>query len=289
MNIEHEKKKKTLGPLASLLVLTLHERQRPVFHITEAEKILGDHLKAKRVLSRLVRHGVVTRLKPGIYRLVPFELGFEREYLGNPYVVAREIAVSSHIRAHPKKKILEDYYLSHGSAFSLHQMTTQPQLVIYTSSPRLIRPCTIQGTEFRFVRCKADHLFGIEETWVDKNEKVRVSDLERTIIDGLKQPGYCGGMTEVAKALSIKREQFNPEKLVEYALQLNVGAVIRRLGFMMELYQIGSGTLSILLQSKLTAAHLLLDPDLPAEGKYLSRWKLRLNVSEEELRAAGAT
>ncbi len=31
-------------------------------------------------------------LKPGLFILVPFELGREREYLGNPYVIARELA-----------------------------------------------------------------------------------------------------------------------------------------------------------------------------------------------------
>ena len=289
MRTKGNKPAKTLGPTAARLVLTLHENQRPIFHIKEAEKILGDAAKAKRVLSRLVDHGIATRLKPGVFRLIPFELGFEREHLGNPYAVAREIAMSSHIRARAPQKEPVDYYLSHGSAFSLHQMTTQPQLVIYTSSPRLIRSLTIQGTEFRFVRCKTEHLFGLEETWIEKNEKVRVSDLERTLIDGLKQPNYCGGITEVAKGLSIKRAHLKPEKLVDYAMKLDVGVVIRRLGFLMELFQIGSRELLASLQSKLTTTYQLLDPNLPTEGKYLSKWKLRLNVTEEELRIIGAT
>lgn len=289
MHLKYEKISKTLGPLAAQLVLTLYENQRPVFHAVEAEKILGDQAKAKRVLSRLVDHGIATRLKPGIFRLVPFELGFEKEYLGNPYVVAREIAMSSHIRAGSKKKQPEDYYLSHGSAFSIHQMTTQPNLMIHTSSPRLIRSCTIQGTEFHFVRCKPEHLFGLDEGWVEKSERVRVSDLERTLLDGLKQPGYCGGLTEVAKGMAMKRSQFNPQKLVEYALRLDIGAVVRRLGFMMELYQIGSEEHFTGLQAKLTTTHQLLDPDLPAEGKFQSRWKLRLNVPIEELRTVGST
>jgi len=39
----------------------------------------------------MVNRGVVTRLKAGLFILVPFELGREREYLGNPFVVAREL------------------------------------------------------------------------------------------------------------------------------------------------------------------------------------------------------
>jgi predicted transcriptional regulator of viral defense system len=287
MQMKYDKITKTLGPWAARLVLALYENQRPVFHVKEAEKILGNSLRARRVVSRLVHQGIATRLKPGLFRLVPFELGFEREYLGNPYVVAREIALSTRVRR--LKKPPESYYLSHGSAFALHQMTTQPQLIVYTSTPRLIRSRTIQGTEFKFVRCKAPHLFGIEETWVDKNEKVRVSDLERTLLDGLKQPSYCGGITEVAKGLSMKRSVIKPDKLVEYALKLDVGSVTRRLGFLMELYQLGSDERLERLKLKLTATYHLLDPDVPAGGRYQSKWKLRLNVSEEELLAVRGT
>ena len=67
-------------------------------------------------------------------------------------------------------------------------MMTQPQFIVYVSSPRMIRSCTIQGTEFRFVRCKIEDLFGLTEMWINQNEKVCVSDLERTLLDGLKQP-----------------------------------------------------------------------------------------------------
>ena len=195
-------------------------RNRQIFHFQEAEEILGGRLPASKVLSQLVNNGVATRLKSGTFRLVPFEMGFEREYLGNPYVVARELV---------QKGIKEEYYLSHGSAFDLHQMTTQPQLIVYVSSSRMMRSRTIQGTEFRFVRCKSDDLFGITEIWIDKNEKVRVSDLERTLLDGLKQPAYCGGFSEVAKGFSIKHQAIDPQKIIDYAIQLDVGAVIRRL------------------------------------------------------------
>ena len=162
-------------------------------------------------------------------------------------------------------------------------MTTQPQLVVYTTVTHLVRPRSIVGTEFRFVRCKPADLFGVEEIWVDKHEKVQVSDLERTILDGLKQPDYCGGMIEVAKGFWIKREALDVPKLVDYALKLNIGAVIRRLGFLMELYQLPATAEIERLRDKLTATYHRFDPGLTAEGKFFSRWKLQLNISEAEL------
>ncbi len=80
-----------LGPASARLVATLYAYNRPIFHFREAAKILGGRTSAANALSQLVHNGIVTRLKAGTFRLVPFELGFEREYLGNPYVVAREL------------------------------------------------------------------------------------------------------------------------------------------------------------------------------------------------------
>jgi len=274
---------KTLGPLAGRLVATLYSRNRSIFHFQEVAGILGGRAPASKVLSQLINNGIVTRLKSGTFRLVPFELGFEREYLGNPYIVARELILSGH------KNIKEKYYLSYGSAFDLHQMVTQPQLIVYVSSPKMMRSQTIQGTEFRFVRCKTNDLFGITEIWIDKNEKVFVSDLERTLLDGLRQPAYCGGFSEVAKGFSIKHPAIDPQKIIDYAVKLDVGAVIRRLGYLMELYQIGSRIHWEFLQTKLTSTYQLLDPELPAEGHHIARWRLRLNIPQEELLAIRGT
>jgi predicted transcriptional regulator of viral defense system len=282
-NFKYNEFTKSFGPQAGRLILSLYERQRSIFQLREAQEILGgDRNTVQQLVFSLVEKGIATRLKPGLFRLVPFELGFEREYLGNPYIVARELARPR--RNQNTSKNAKDYYLSHGSAFDLHQMVTQPQLVVYVTAPRLIRSRTILGTEFRFVRCKPSDLFGITEIWVDKSEKVQVSDLERSILDGFKQPSYCGGIAEVAKGLWIKKETVDPKKLVDYALQLDVGAIIRRLGFLMELYEVNAGEDINRLRSKLTNTYQLLGPDLPAEGKFNARWKLRLNITEEELR-----
>lgn len=59
---------------------------------------------------------------------------------------------------------------------------------VFVTSSKAIRRRTVLGTEFRFVRCKPADLFGIVEHWATKTERVRVSDLERAIIDRLEQP-----------------------------------------------------------------------------------------------------
>jgi predicted transcriptional regulator of viral defense system len=78
-------------------------------------------------------------------------------------------------------------------------------------------------------------------------------------------------------------------KLVDYALRLGIGAVIRRLGYLLELYRIAPEEELMRLRKSLTEAYLPLDPLLPKEGRHLRRWRLQLNILPEELEAVRAT
>ena len=267
-------KLKTIGPRAAFLIAELYEQQKAIFSNKDVEKIMGLSPKSARSLvRRLVDRGVATRLKPGLFILVPYELGHERDYLGNPYLVAREIVGST------------DHYISHASAMDIHQMVTQPQFVVYTTTTRAIRPRFVLGTEFRFVRCKPENVFGTTYHWISKTEKVRISDLERTVIDGLKQSEYCGGFSEVAKGFWMQRDNINLKRLVEYALFLDIGAVYRRLGYLLDLFALEVPREIEMLRQKLTPSYAILDPMLPEEGKFFAQWRLRLNVSPEEIKA----
>ena len=269
---------KTLGPQAAKLVTRLHERSRTLFHLEDVRTITGlSHASARSFVRKLVDRGVAARLKPGLFVLVPFELGQARQYLGSPLVVARELMHG------------QDYYLSHATAMELHGMLTQPQLVVTVTTPKPRRSVTTLGVPFRFIHCQRRQLFGLTEHWVTKQEQVRVSDPERTIIDGLKQPEYCGGVTEVAKGLWMRRQDLNVDTLLGYAKRIGVGAVLRRLGFLLETYEMAHAPELDRLRHALTATYVRLDPILPAEGKRLRRWRLQLNVDREELWAVVKT
>jgi predicted transcriptional regulator of viral defense system len=272
MNLENNTKMKTLGPQAARLVTTLYEEYKLIFRIEDVQRILDlKEVSARSFTRKLVNRGVVTRLKPGLFILVPFELGREKEYMGNPLIIARELTEG------------KDYYLSHGTAMEIHGMVTQPQLVVHVTTLEKRRPINILGTDFQFITCKKEHFFGMNDHWVSKQKKVSVSNMEKTIIDGLRQPEYCGGITETAKGIWMRRQDLNADRLIEYALRLHIGAVIRRLGYILEMYGIGSPENRKTLQGLLTKSYVKLDPLLPSEGKFIRKWRLQLNVSPDEL------
>jgi predicted transcriptional regulator of viral defense system len=269
---------KTLGPRTAQLTTTLYDRARTTFTSADVEEITGlSAASARSLLRSATTRGIVSRLEPGLFVLVPPELGSATEFSGNPYLTARALAGG------------RDYYISHASAMELHRMVTQPQFVVFTSTARRLRNKTISGTEFRFVHHSPESFFGITNHWVTKQEAVKISDPERTIIDGLKHPEYCGGVTEVAKGLWIRRADLRPTLLVDYAVRLNVGAVIRRLGYLLEIYGLARRADLKRLRSTLTATYVVLDPVMPREGTYHSGWRLRLNISVDEFRAVRTT
>jgi predicted transcriptional regulator of viral defense system len=272
---------KTLGPKSAKFILSLYDDGKTIFTIDEASKYLNlEGQGLQKFLSPLIKKGILNRLITGLYSIVPFDLGNTTQFMGNPYVVAREV-----IRL-KQKSTQPQYFISHASAFELLQMVTQPQMDIYATTNKQIKEkISIQGMRFHFVTIKKKDLFGFKKHWVSKSESILVSDLERTIIDGLKLPEYCGGITEVAKGLWIKRKELNTKKLIEYAEKIESGAVYRRLGYLLELYKMATEQELMSLQKQLTASYQILDPTQIDEGKYLAKWKLRLNISEAELLA----
>jgi len=269
---------KTVGTQMATLLSVLYDRAQTTFTLADVEEITGLRpALASSLLHKAAKRGLVSRLKRGVFVLVPAELGSATEYSGNPYLVARRLAGDA------------PSFISHASAMEIHRMVTQPQFVVFTSSTKRIPNRTLNGTEFRFVLIKPNHFFGTTRHWVTKQESVDISDLERTVIDGLRQPEYCGGVTEVAKGLWMRHAEMQPAKLVDYALRLRVGAVIRRLGYLLELYGIAPEHDLARLRQSLTSTYLPLDPILPREGSHVARWRLQVNIPPEELKGVRTT
>ncbi len=269
---------KTVGSRTAQLLTALYESGQTTFTHADVESITGlPPASARSLIRHAVVRGVVSRLHPGLFVLVPPELGRATEFAGNPYIIARQLAAGA------------EYFISHASAMELHRMVTQPQFVVFTSTTKRLRRRTIHGTEFRFVLVGHEDVFGVTTHWISKQESVKTSDIERTVIDGLHLPAYCGGITEVAKGLWMRRQDVKSVRLIDYALRLGVGAVVRRLGYLLDLYQIAAPEELDRLRSSLSATYAVLDPMLPVEGPYISSWRLRLNVAPDELEAVRRT
>jgi predicted transcriptional regulator of viral defense system len=275
LRIQYNSNLRTSRSQMAKLLMALYDSGQTTFTHADAVRITGlQPPLASSLLHKAAKRGLVTQLKRGLFVIVPPELGTSVEYSGNPYSIARHLAGSAF------------YYLSHASAMELHRMVTQPQFVVYISSTKHILNQTLNGTPFRFVLLKPKDFFGTMKHWVTKQESIEISDLERTIIDGLRQPEYCGGITDIAKGLWMRRADMNVQKLLDYATRLNIGSVKRRVGYLLELFGLAPEQQLQAFRKSLTATYVPLDPLLPREGRHLTKWRLQINVSPEEILAA---
>jgi predicted transcriptional regulator of viral defense system len=270
---------KTLGNQTAKLVTSLQDAGQTIFTVDDAARILAAPRNlVSNLLGKAERRGVVTRLRRGTYTLVPYELGSETVYAGDPLLVA--------------SKLMGDrqHFLSHGTALAIHGMTTQPRLVVTVSAvDPPTRKINAQGTEIKIVGVRAEQIFGVTTHWIGGGDKLPVSDRERTIIDCLQRPELCGGYIEVDAGTWMVRDRIDAAKLVDYAIHLGVGAVIRRVGHLLDSCRIGTEADRKKLAAHLTKTFDPLDPSMPAQGRYDARWRLRLNIPQDEIEAVRST
>ena len=132
------------------------------------------------------------------------------------------------------------------------------------------------------------HFWGITMHWATKQDQVQVSDLERTILDGLDRPDICGGLTDVVRGIWAKQKEIDWTKLEKDAKKFKTKAAVKRLGFIIETLKLGNDkfieqTLTLIKPSK---GYVLFDPNGAKEGSYQNRWGIRLNADIEEMKAS---
>jgi predicted transcriptional regulator of viral defense system len=264
---------KTLGPVSSFLITQLKKSGESIFGIKKAMAVLKkDEKSTADLLSELVKRNILLRLKSGLFLIVPLEAG--SNYLENKYIVARELINSN------------NYYISHYSAMALHGLTTQPILKVFTTAAKREKNRLISGVEFIFIYCKPGNLFGIEEKWITKQEKIRVSNIEKTIVDAMIRPELCGGISEIAKGIWLVKNRIDFARLADYCEKAGIKSAVKRMGFILQELNLGSGIidrLGALVEN--SASYALLDPALKKQGRYLKRWRLRINFNPEELKS----
>lgn len=267
-----------LGNDEARLLAALSSRDKAIFTTEDARQTSGTSVSATNsLISGLLKKKWLIRLNRGVYLIVPLSAGEASEYSENWYVVAKHLI-------HPAP-----YYLSHFSALEIHEMTTQPVLTVYISTPARRIPKEIAGATYRFVTTRADDLWGTEDMWVTPSERVTVSDLERTILDCLDRPDLAGGIIEVARGMWAVRSRLDFPKLAEYTHRLGRKSVAKRLGFLLETFGLDNAETVTALRPLVSPSYTLLDPSLPAEGPHVRSWRVRTNIERDELLSATTT
>jgi predicted transcriptional regulator of viral defense system len=101
---------------------------------------------------------------------------------------------------------------------------------------------------------------------------------ERTLLDGLHSPQYCGDFQEVLYAFKMANENVNLDKLMDYSLLLD-DAISKRLGWVLEVLGHNDTQLTKLLDRPING-YRKLDPSQPLSGPCNKKWKIYENIGE---------
>jgi len=268
---------KTLGAVSANLISSLYKLNKTIFKLQDIEAITGlKENAASDLAGKLIKRNIISRLKQGKYIIIPQEIGKDSKYIGNWYVAAREIVNSP------------DYYISYYSAMDMHNMVTHPVTKVFVNTPKqeYKKQKIAGGVIFEFIYISSKNLWGIKNFWVTKSEQVKVSDIERTIIDCLYRPQYCGGILEIAKGLWMQKQKIDFNRLFNYAVRFDRIVVIKRLGYILESLGLKDARYLNKLKSKINNKYYTLDPLLNAVETYKNLWKCIANISPQEIKQA---
>ena len=266
-------KKIRLGPHETRLLFGLEALGSDLFTLRDARRLLrSSAATAAAVLYRLRKKGRVVEVRRGHYLLVPARAGLSGAWSENLYRV-----IDATVRS--------DYYVGFWAAMNYWGMTEQVPRVVHVVSPRRHRTLEYQGQQVRFVTMIPRRIFGVTTERL-AGGSFRISDRERTLVDGLLETRYCGGIGEVAKALARSQEAVDASRLAEYVRRLDVDVVERRLGYLLQVLDFHAGVRRRLRSDR--AGFRWLDASAPRERLGYSReWGLILNVDLGELREWG--
>ena len=257
----------------------LIEKKQPSFTVKDVEAFMPDATNSyvKKFVQKLEDRQLAFRLKKGLYIMMPYDTKRE-EFFPNWHLTGSILARD------------RDYYIGYYSAMQLHDLTTQPSLVeqVVVNKQIIPKDQNIRGVNFQFITHNRKHFFGTKKVWIEflnQTYAVKYSDLEKTIIDCLYKPDYAGGIVEIAKAIYSVKDKLNFKRMLNYLNQMGSQAVIKRLGFLLELYEIETYILEEMQELK-TASYVVLDPIHPKEGIIKTRWSIQINVDLETIKQA---
>ena len=273
---------KVINKTSATLLQGLYRDGFDFFDLKAAAQILDDRneVSLRRVLSDMVKHGLIMRLRDGLYTIIPYHSEPDT-YFPNWHIVAHYLAGDT------------PYYIGYYSALALHDLTVQPSLreQIVVSQP--IRPTTqlIKDIPFQFITHNTPHFFGFSKRWIEQSTfRIHCSDLEKTLIDCAFKPDYAGGVSQLSHALYKSRAVLNPNKILEYTQRFGSDAVVRRLGFLLEALDILPELARALKeQINKTTSYVALDTALPKTGQMHSRWGIVQNLDLNTIHSVNFT
>lgn len=249
-------------------LMALHRALSGPFDADEAAEALGvSRAEAARIVGYLASKGWLSRIRRGLFTVVPLEADAPESWRADPWLIAA--------------RVFAPCYIGGWSACEHWGLTEQlfRSVLVVTGKPQRSANVTVQGTEFRLASRKADALFGTDTVWRGRGQ-VKVSDPTKTIVDVLDDPSLGGGIRNAAEVVHeyFSGEYRDDRLLVDYADRAGNRTAFKRLGYLLEALEIDAPNLLEISRARRSAGLTKLDPSIRSRGRIAKRWGLRINA-----------
>jgi len=252
------------------LIRAIEKRGLSIFTFDQAMELtpIGRD-SVKKLIYNLTKKRRIQRIERGKYLFIPVSVRGRRAYSEKGTIIAANL--------------IDPYYLSYWTALNFYGWTEQPSQTIFIATTKQKAPLNVKGMTFKFIRLRPNRFFGYRRLR-DGPYKIAVADKEKTIVDCLDQPRYCREIVEAAKGIWNGRNEIDFYKILTYAERMKNGAVVKRLGYIMQTLEILTPDFRQKLLSRVKRGIVNLDPDgSKARGRIIPEWQLRANIDPKNL------
>lgn len=143
----------------------------------------------------------------------------------------------------------------------------------------------VLGRRVTWHKLSADRLFGAKE-YSPRGYHVRVTTPERTLLDGLLQPEWCGGIESVLRAWAGYRDLLDLEEVVTYVEIFDIAVLRQRVGFILDELGLSSPAVDGWPAKAKRGGSSKLLGSAPFAPLFSERWKLSINAPTGALHGA---
>ena len=176
-------------------------------------KRIGSDSAAAWQIRKFLKKGYIERVRRDLYVVMSLETD---QPIPNRFQIASSVA--------------EDAYVSHHSAFEYYGYANQVFYEVYVATGKRVRPFSYDGIDY----CPVSHR-GIEGV-VEMENGIRVTSLERAVIDGIADFEKIGGLEELLRCMLLV-PSLSPDHLLSSLDLYHCGKLYQKTGYILEMFQ----------------------------------------------------
>jgi len=179
------------------------------FTRADVERVTGNPDAANSLIHNYQKKGLIESVKRNLFIAISLETGHA---VPNRYRIASSINDSA--------------YITHHSAFEYYGCANQVFYEVYVSTDKRFSTFEYDDITYRYIAPRAS--FGVDE----KADGVRVTDMERTVLDAINDFDKIAGFEELLNCLSLI-PFLDEEKLLSYLKQYDKQFLYQKAGYIL--------------------------------------------------------